>query len=601
MVKLPYRSESNVSVPQVVRPHANGKIPKELFHPCGIRNFAMVEPAARACRAMVTAALADGVRLDASGTYRSYDEQLKMFTDRYATKEIEGRPTKTWNGVRYWLKPGDAGAATPGTSKHGLGLAPDLMQRSAAGTLQKLDSTTLSWLAENGPTFGFWNSVKSEDWHWPYFPGDDIPEAVLQMERSGMIRVVPDVPADPRVREAFYRELPFEGVLSKGSRGPGVEAVQWALTKAGFATDIDGDFGSVTDRTVRKFQSAKKRTVDGRVDEPAWAALGLLSNRKRPKDNAATGPATTKTKTKTSSTKRTRKRRTSEPQHGAIAAASAAYDAGFRGNDLAQITMIAGRESGWKSDSVNSRTSDRGMWQINWGNLQREPYAELRTRLGIDDDVDLLDLDTNAAVAFWMQEDAVRSRKPWFPWRASDTGFKNRGPGWDPDGSHTWRTDKFAAEAKAAAKAVLDNGGRPPDRPPDPPSAPESGRPATPKGSRGTYTVVAADSDGISALVGRCLGIADAAWAVRRAAAEAVAQHNGVGIDTVWQPGDVIRFPPTIEGVRSYAVQPSDGPIAIAKGLGLGGSASAQKRIAAINAWQGPTPHPGDIWFGGAA
>ena len=121
MVKLPYRSESDVSVPQVVRPHANGKIPKELLHPCGIRNFTMVEPAARACRALVTAALADGVRLDASGTYRSYDEQVKMFTARYSTTAIEGRPTKTWNGERYWLKPDVPGAATPGTSMHGLG------------------------------------------------------------------------------------------------------------------------------------------------------------------------------------------------------------------------------------------------------------------------------------------------------------------------------------------------------------------------------------------------------------------------------------------------------------------------------------------------
>ena len=593
MVKLPYRSESDVSVPQVVRPHANGKIPRELFHPCGIRNFTMVEPAARACRALVTAALADGVRLDASGTYRSYDEQVKMFTDRYSTSAIDGRPTKTWKGERYWLKPDVPGAATPGTSKHGLGLAPDLMQRSAAGSLQKLDSTTLSWLAEHGPTFGFWNSVKSENWHWPYFPGDDIPDAVLQMERSGMIRVQPDVPADPRLREAFYRELSFEGVLSRDSRGPGVEAVQWALTKAGFATDIDGDFGSVTDRTVRKFQSAKNRTVDGRVDEPTWAVLGLLSDRKRPKENVPTGPTTTTP----SSTKSTSRKQAAEPQRGAIAAASAAYDAGFRGDDLAQITMIAGRESGWKSDSVNPRTSDRGMWQINWDNLQREPYAELRNRLGIDEDMDLLDLEVNAAVAFWMQEDAIKSRKPWFPWRASDTGFKNRGPGWDPDGSHTWRTEKFAAEAKAAAKAVLDAGGRPADSP----SAPETGRPTTTGGSRGTYTIVAADSDGISTLVGRCLGIADSPWAVRRAAAETVAEHNGADINTVWRPGDTIRFPPTIEGVRSYAVQPSDGLIAIAKGLGLGGSASARKRVAAINAWQGPTPHPGDTWYGGAA
>ena len=93
MVKLPYRSESEVVVPQAVRSHGNGQLPKELLHACGIRNFTMVEPAARACRAMVAAALADGVRLDASGAYRSYEQQEQMFTQRYSTTPLEGRPT----------------------------------------------------------------------------------------------------------------------------------------------------------------------------------------------------------------------------------------------------------------------------------------------------------------------------------------------------------------------------------------------------------------------------------------------------------------------------------------------------------------------------
>lgn len=593
MVKLPFRSESQVSVPQVVRPHANGKIPGELLQPCGLRNFTMVEPAARACRAVVTAALADGVRLDASGAYRSYDQQVNMFTSRYSTSPIDGRPTKTWNGVTYWQKPDVAMAATPGNSKHGLGLAPDLMQRSAGGAAQRLDDTTLAWLAEHGPTFGFWNSVKSEDWHWPYFPGDDIPDAVLEMERNGKIRLTPDVPSDPRRREAFYRALPFEGVLNKGSRGVGVEAAQWALTRASFATAIDGDFGSMTDRAVRKFQTARARPVDGRIDRPTWAELGLLADRARPQENTSTA----KPATKPPSTKKTGKKKASAPQHGAIAAAVAGYGAGFRGADLAQITMIAGRESGWKSDAINPRTSDRGMWQINWTNLQRDGYAELRDRLGIHDDMDLLDLGINAAVAFWMQEASIKSKRPWFPWRASDIGYKKAGPGWDPDGSHTWRTEKFAAEAKAAAKTVLEHGGAPTTSK----ATSEKATSKAPTSERGSYTIVAADSDGISALVGRCVGIADQSWAMRRAAAEAVAAHNGVTLDAAWKPGDTIRFPPVLDGVATHAVQPGDGLMAIARGLGLGQSAAARQHVTAINTWQGPTPHPGDTWYGGAA
>jgi hypothetical protein len=74
-----------------------------------------------------------------------------------------------------------------------------------------------------------------------------------------------------------------------------------------------------------------------------------------------------------------------------------------------------------------------------------------------------------------------------------------------------------------------------------------------------------------------------------------------VTLDKVWHAGDAITFPSSIEGVRSYTVAAGDGMIAIAKGLGLGRTAAAQKKAKTINAWQGGTPHPGDTWYGGAA
>lgn len=608
MVSLPYRSESQVSLPQAVRSYSNGKIPPALLKPCGIRSFVMVEPAARACRAMVAAAAADGVRLDATGTYRSYEQQVQLFTQRYSKSPIAGRRTKTWNGVTYWQKPGVAMAATPGTSKHGLGVTPDLAQRSASGALEGVGTATLAWLAAHGPSFGFWNSVKSEAWHWPYFPGDDIPAAVLEMEQTGAVRLQPTVPSDPAEREEFYLELPRTAVLGKGALGPSVEAVQWALTRAGFQTGIDGAFGPATERSVREFQEAKEMTVDGLVGPKTWVALGLMPDDGSPKENVTTSTG----KPAKPTSRKPRKRRKSgksekpgtsgkpgtpsAPEHGAIAAAVAAYKAGFRDDDLADITMIAGRESGWRSDRVNPNTSDRGMWQINWNNLQGEGYDELRDRLEITSDTDLLDLDTNAAVAYFMFEDSRKFGEPWFPWRASDTGHDGSGPGWDPKGSHRWHTERFAEAAQAAAAAVIANKGRRPkqDPTPDVPSGPDDEQ-----GS--TYTIAAADSDGLIAVVGRCLGIDDAPWALRFAAATAVAEHNGATLDDVWQPGDVIRFPAVIDGVRCYTVESGNGLIAIAKGLGLGRSKAVQEEITTINAWQGSTPHPGSTWFGGPA
>ena len=603
MVSLPYRSESQVSLPQMVRPYSNGKIPPELLQPCGIRSFVMVEPAARACRAMVTAARADGILLDATGTYRSYDQQLQLFTQRYSKSAISGARTKSWNGATYWLKPGMAMAATPGTSKHGLGVTPDLAQRSTSGALQGVGPATLAWLAAHGPSFGFWNSVKSEPWHWPYFNGDDIPAAVLEMERTGKIRLQPAVPSDPAKREEFYSELPHPGVLSKGARGPAVEAMQWALTRAGFAAGIDGAFGPATERSVKEFQAAKGMTVDGLVGPKTWAALGLMSDDGSPRENVTTPTGKPKKRRRTPPPK--------VPEHGAVSAAVAAYKAGFRGDDLAPITMIAGRESGWQSDRVNPNTSDRGMWQINWKNLQGDGYTELRTRLGITSDTDLLDVTINAAVAFFMFEDSKKFGEPWFPWRGSETGHDGSGPGWDPKGSHLWHTERFADAAKAAAEAVIAGKGRRPKQDPTLVATPEpvSSEPVSSEdggeqgdGQQGaSYTIAAADSDGFIAVVGRCLGIGDAPWALRFAAATAVAEHNGKTLDDVFRPGDVVRFPAAVDGVRCYAVKPGNGLIAIATGLGLGRAKADQQRVAAINAWQGPTPHVGATWYGGAA
>ena len=107
---------------------ANGKLPARLLKDCGIKGFKMSPTAARAMRALVAAASADGIQVRATGTYRSYAQQVALFRARYQTAPLPGRPFKVWEGQRWWQKPKTAMAATPGRSNHGLGLACDFAE-----------------------------------------------------------------------------------------------------------------------------------------------------------------------------------------------------------------------------------------------------------------------------------------------------------------------------------------------------------------------------------------------------------------------------------------------------------------------------------------
>ncbi|MEH7375998.1 L,D-transpeptidase family protein [Neobacillus drentensis] len=65
-------------------------------------------------------------------------------------------------------------------------------------------------------------------------------------------------------------------ILKKGSRGPAVQELQRKLTLLGYSTKgVDGVFGANTDTAVRKFQKARKLTVDGVVGQATKKALGI--------------------------------------------------------------------------------------------------------------------------------------------------------------------------------------------------------------------------------------------------------------------------------------------------------------------------------------
>lgn len=97
------------------------------------------ELAANAFDQLRQAALADGVEIGVTDSYRSYDAQVDVARRKGLYSE---------GGL----------AAKPGTSDHGLGLALDL----------DLDSGGLAWMRANAGRFGFIADTPRESWHWKF-------------------------------------------------------------------------------------------------------------------------------------------------------------------------------------------------------------------------------------------------------------------------------------------------------------------------------------------------------------------------------------------------------------------------------------------------
>jgi peptidoglycan hydrolase-like protein with peptidoglycan-binding domain len=64
-------------------------------------------------------------------------------------------------------------------------------------------------------------------------------------------------------------------ILEQGSDGSAVRVLQQLLNFKGYTLEVDGHFGSLTERTVKEFQFAHDLTVDGIVDSKTWQKLSL--------------------------------------------------------------------------------------------------------------------------------------------------------------------------------------------------------------------------------------------------------------------------------------------------------------------------------------
>lgn len=176
---------TSVTVPTFLRRADNGKLPDGWMRaPDGSTraDFRMFLPVSYAMTALHLLALRDGIDLRTTGRYRTYARQVALFKERYSPTPLAGRPTKWWNGQTWWLKPGMAMAATPGTSNHGLALADDLAEEDDGDTaVESIDDSTLEWLRDNAPACGFALETRKERWHWHWIGGDRLSQLVVDV------------------------------------------------------------------------------------------------------------------------------------------------------------------------------------------------------------------------------------------------------------------------------------------------------------------------------------------------------------------------------------------------------------------------------------
>lgn len=274
-ITLPIKT---VTYPSTLAGKENGKLPSDILDQIGVPGALMEKTAARAFRAMLAEMRKGGFDPRQVGHYRTFQQQLNLFLSRYqeASKATfdatPGANRKTWlealkygYGSVHWVKKlingsYPATAATPGSSNHGWGLAIDLAEEYDTDTApDSIRSQWVQWLVNNAARYGISAELQSEPWHWRYVAGDAIPQAVLDYERGQ------PATTDPNPVLVFaYPGTP----VRLGSKGDAVKLVQ-----AKVGATPDGDFGLVTERRVKDWQSRNGLLADGVVGPVTWKKM----------------------------------------------------------------------------------------------------------------------------------------------------------------------------------------------------------------------------------------------------------------------------------------------------------------------------------------
>lgn len=110
-------------------------------------------------------------------------------------------------------------------------------------------------------------------------------------QKIGSAPTPPPAPQPFRPRHGQFGDYPErrKSRLTMGATGDEVRYLQGVLDKARIQTIVDGDFGRLTDRSVRRFQERRKLRVDGVVGQQTWAEIDRLAIRWREDDSEGFG------------------------------------------------------------------------------------------------------------------------------------------------------------------------------------------------------------------------------------------------------------------------------------------------------------------------
>jgi LAS superfamily LD-carboxypeptidase LdcB len=112
--------------------------------------------ASLALDSLLAAATHDNVKLRINSAYRTYTDQVRVWTANCSNAVGTGRCIR---------RKGKNLTSIPGSSNHGFGLAADFANNSGKQLNESMSE--YEWMAENASRFGF-KRIASEAWHWEY-------------------------------------------------------------------------------------------------------------------------------------------------------------------------------------------------------------------------------------------------------------------------------------------------------------------------------------------------------------------------------------------------------------------------------------------------